>query len=111
MGGGFGVVKLVKDNSKTAAGTAGTGGGSRQAVYALKEMSKQSIRTMGNTFCFAAGEEKRLLQRLKHPFIVELLAAMSTPNSLFFLFEFCQGGDLYGKVVGIEESGQKVSQE
>lgn len=98
--GGFGVVKLVSQKSKN--------GRSKGKVYALKIMSKARISKHGDSFCFDAVEEKRLLQRLKHPFIVELFAAMSDANALYFLFELAQGGDLYSQVVRTEMNGRHM---
>lgn len=40
-------------------------------------------------------QERKLLQRLDHPFVVSLEYAFQSSNSLFLVMEFCQGGDLY----------------
>jgi len=97
--GGFGVVKLV--SRRGASDLEGN-------VFALKIMSKAGISKHGDSFCFDAVEEKRLLQRLKHPFIVELYAAMSDQDALYFLFELAQGGDLYSQVVRTEMNGRHM---
>lgn len=39
--------------------------------------------------------EKEILHEAKHPFLVGLKSAFQTPDKLFFLMPFVQGGDLY----------------
>jgi serine/threonine protein kinase len=40
-------------------------------------------------------QERKLLQRIDHPFIISLEWAFQSHESLFLVMEFCQGGDLY----------------
>lgn len=65
-----------------------------EALFALKAMSKATIYKHGSNYCYFVVDEKRLLQRLCHPFIVKLITTMSNKNSLFMLYEYCAGGDL-----------------
>lgn len=39
--------------------------------------------------------EKEILHEADHPFLVGLKSAFQTPDKLFFLMPFLQGGDLY----------------
>jgi len=96
--GGFGVVYLVRDKRD-------------QKIYALKSMSKVVMVSIGNSACFDAVSEKRLLQRLNHPFITKLYGALSDSKCLYFLSEYCAGGDLYTRVVELEETEKKLMSE
>lgn len=96
--GGFGVVYLVRDKRD-------------KKTYALKSMSKVVMVSIGNSACFDAISEKRLLQRLQHPFITKLHGALSDSKCLYFLSEYCAGGDLYARVVELEEKEKKLMNE
>ena len=39
--------------------------------------------------------EKEILHKAQHPFLVGLKSAFQTPDKLFFLMPFVQGGDLF----------------
>lgn len=39
--------------------------------------------------------ERRVLEVMKHPFIVKLKYAFQNPKKLYFLLEYCQGGELF----------------
>merc|ERR550537_186431 len=67
--------------------------------------------SIGNSACFDAVSEKRLLQRLNHPFITKLYGALSDKKCLYFLSEYCAGGDLYTRVVELEETEKKLMSE
>jgi cGMP-dependent protein kinase len=96
--GGFGVVYLTRDVRD-------------RQIYALKSMSKGVMVSIGNSACFDAISEKRLLQRLNHPFITKLHGALSDARCLYFLSEYCAGGDLYTRVVELEETEKKLMSE
>jgi len=36
-----------------------------------------------------------VLERIRHPFIIPLRAAVSTPSTLSLLLAYCPGGELY----------------
>ena len=36
-----------------------------------------------------------MLARVRHPFIVRLHAAFQTPRKLYFVLDFCSGGELF----------------
>ncbi len=39
--------------------------------------------------------ERRVLETVKHPFIVQLRYAFQNPKKLYFLLEYCPGGELF----------------
>lgn len=62
-------------------------------LLAMKVMAK--VRVVAEQQVEHVQQERKLLQRLDHPFIVSLEYAFQSQNSLFLVMEFCQGGDLY----------------
>mmetsp|Transcript_17501 Transcript_17501/g.16721 ORF Transcript_17501/g.16721 Transcript_17501/m.16721 type:complete len:188 (+) Transcript_17501:239-802(+) len=46
---------------------------------------------------------------MKHPFIIELAYAFQTPEKLFFVLEFCPGGELFFHLSRIGNFDEKVS--
>jgi tRNA A-37 threonylcarbamoyl transferase component Bud32 len=62
-------------------------------VYALKVMSKGRIAQKGEERNILA--EKRILQRLAHPFLVKLYYAFQTPDKVYFALDFVNGGELF----------------
>lgn len=62
-------------------------------LYACKVLSKQQLlqeRQVVNIFT-----ERGILIRLIHPFIVSLQYAFQTEEKLFFVMDFCPGGDFF----------------
>jgi protein-serine/threonine kinase len=80
--GSYGKVVLVKrkDSDDTS-------------VYAMKMLRKEHIVKRNQVEHTQA--ERNVLQIVKHPFIVELIAAFQTPKKLHFVLEFCAGGELF----------------
>ena len=39
--------------------------------------------------------ERRILEKVKHPFIVSLYCAFQTHDRLFFVLHYCPGGELF----------------
>ena len=64
-----------------------------QKLLAMKVMAK--TRVVAEQQVEHVQQERKLLQRLDHPFIVSLEYAFQSQTSLFLVMEFCQGGDLY----------------
>mmetsp|Transcript_5838 Transcript_5838/g.14422 ORF Transcript_5838/g.14422 Transcript_5838/m.14422 type:complete len:506 (-) Transcript_5838:187-1704(-) len=62
--------------------------------YAVKVMSKRKIVTHEKKLERAIAE-KRLLARLKHPFVVSLHWAFQTRGHLFMVLDYCAGGELF----------------
>ena len=78
--GNFGVVYLIKKKNKNK-------------YYAMKVLSKKAInekRQENHT-----KTEREILERIKHPFIVNLIYAFQTETDLYLITPFMQGGDLF----------------
>eukprot|EP00808_Paulinella_micropora_P009450 g6150.t1 len=78
--GAFGHVQLVK-------------GKKDHRTYALKTVSKALIVETGQQGHILS--EKKTMEVLKHPFIIELCGTFKDHSRLFFLLEPCLGGDLF----------------
>ena len=39
--------------------------------------------------------ERKVLEKISHPFIVKLNYAFQTKNKLFFVLDYCPGGELF----------------
>ena len=78
--GAFGKVMLAqkKDNKK---------------IYAIKVLKKQEIIEQDQFEHTKA--EKLILSHINHPFLVGLEYAFQTPEKLYFVMEFMQGGELF----------------
>ncbi|KAI8895657.1 kinase-like domain-containing protein [Globomyces pollinis-pini] len=78
--GSFGRVHLVKikDSGK---------------FYAMKVLKKSEIvkmRQVEHTL-----NEKRILEKLEHPFLVSMLSAFQDSSNVYFILEYVQGGELF----------------
>jgi len=63
-------------------------------VYAMKMLEKDYIRKndqVRNIFT-----ERGILAKLNHPFIVSLQFAFQTKTKLYFVMDYCSGGDFFG---------------
>ena len=78
--GSYGTVMLVKKKD--------TG-----KLYAMKVLKKKQIRLkkqVKNTWA-----ERKILERICHPFIVKLNYAFHTDKKLFLVLDYCPGGELF----------------
>jgi serum/glucocorticoid-regulated kinase 2 len=78
--GGFGKVYLVEKKDT-------------KELFALKTIKKLFI--IEKKQFDQVKREKEILYEANHPFLVGLKSAFQTPDKLFFLMPFIQGGDLY----------------
>lgn len=62
-------------------------------IYAIKVLKKQNIIEQDQLEHTKA--EKLILQHINHPFLVGLEYAFQTPEKLYFVMEFMQGGELF----------------
>jgi serine/threonine protein kinase len=85
--GNFGKVVLVK--KKSANPKPGVG----PKFYAMKILEKEKI--IARKDVAHANAERRILQQIKHPFIVRLHYAFQTGEKLYMVMDFVSGGDLY----------------
>lgn len=63
-------------------------------LYAVKVLSKRKVITSEKKLERAIAE-KRVLARLKHPFVVSLHWAFQTRSHLFMVLDYCSGGELF----------------
>ena len=62
-------------------------------VYAMKMLRKENVVKRNQVEHTKA--ERSVLQAATHPFIVNLEFAFQTPKKLYFVLEFCSGGELF----------------
>jgi len=62
-------------------------------IYAMKVMRKENI--IAKNQVAHTRDEKSILQRIKHPFIVNLYYAFQTPEKLYMILDFVNGGELF----------------
>jgi len=77
--GSFGIVCIVTDPAG--------------AAYALKSVAKKQVVIDGQQPHIVS--EKRVMQRLNHPFLVKLFGTYRDESCVYFLLELCQGGELF----------------
>jgi len=82
--GAFGLVRLVRHRAT-------------REVFALKQMQK--ARIVANNQQRNVMNEKRILSRLSHPYIIAFVGAFKDRDCLFLLCEYCPGGDLFGTLL------------
>jgi serine/threonine protein kinase len=63
-------------------------------LYAIKMMNKDRILT-NHKRMERAIMERQVLVKTKHPFIIQMYWAFQTRTHLFFVLEFCAGGELF----------------
>jgi hypothetical protein len=78
--GSFGKVFLVRDKA-------------RRTLHALKVLRKDHIKKKKNVEHNKT--ERSVLGYVHHPFIVGLIMAFQTPDKLFFVLDYCSGGELF----------------
>jgi protein-serine/threonine kinase len=78
--GAYGKVFLVKKQKK-------------DTLYAMKVIKKERIKTQKQRE--RTRTERWILEKLTHPFIMNLKYAFQTPTSLFMVIDYCPGGELF----------------
>lgn len=66
---------------------------SNQKIYAMKVLKKSFLREhkqIEHTWA-----ERKILEKVNHPFIVKLKFAFQTTKKLFLILEYCAGGELF----------------
>jgi len=82
--GAFGLVSLAKTK------------GSDPVPYALKQLQKKRLLVTKQTANVV--REKEIMQMLIHPHILRLTGTFSDEHSLYFVLEYLQGGDVFGRL-------------
>ncbi len=78
--GSYGKVLLVKKNDS-------------QALYAMKVLKKGEIIRRNQVEHTMT--ERRILESINHPFVVKMDYAFQSETKLFFVLEYCPGGELF----------------
>eukprot|EP00928_Gymnodinium_smaydae_P062554 TRINITY_DN46392_c0_g1_i1.p1 TRINITY_DN46392_c0_g1~~TRINITY_DN46392_c0_g1_i1.p1 ORF type:complete len:477 (+),score=105.17 TRINITY_DN46392_c0_g1_i1:92-1522(+) len=79
--GGYGKVMLVSQK------------GEEGKVFAMKALQKENLVKRNQVV--HTKTERVVLETTDHPFIVRLYYAFQTPGKLFFVLEYCPGGELF----------------
>ncbi|TMW57087.1 hypothetical protein Poli38472_003012 [Pythium oligandrum] len=64
-----------------------------QRLFAMKSLNKSNVKRRNQVE--HTKTERRVLGRAKHPFIVHLHYAFQTPQKLYFVLDYCPGGELF----------------
>ena len=62
-------------------------------LYAMKVLKKAMIREKKQVE--HTKTERRVLERIKHPFIVRMKYAFGDREKLYFVLDYCHGGELF----------------
>lgn len=62
-------------------------------IFAMKVLNKKTIVERGETE--HTKSEKNILVRLEHPFLMKLHYSFQTPDKLYFVMDYINGGELY----------------
>lgn len=80
--GSYGKVMLVRHNTDIS-----------DKVYAMKMLRKDNVIKRNQVE--HTKTERNVLEAVSHPFIVTLHYAFQTPKKLYFVLEYCPGGELF----------------
>lgn len=78
--GSFGKVYMVKKKDS-------------DEFYAMKVLKKEAISSPSQRLHIIA--ERRILQEINNPFVVKLHYAFQTPDKLYFVMDFLNGGEMF----------------
>mmetsp|Transcript_40716 Transcript_40716/g.122957 ORF Transcript_40716/g.122957 Transcript_40716/m.122957 type:complete len:347 (-) Transcript_40716:44-1084(-) len=79
--GSYGKVMLVRHTEE------------KDSVYAMKMLRKENVIKRNQVE--HTKTERNVLEAVSHPFIVTLHYAFQTPKKLYFVLEYCPGGELF----------------
>ncbi|KAL7714072.1 non-specific serine/threonine protein kinase [Entamoeba marina] len=65
-------------------------------VYAMKVLDKAKVKKTKQEK--HTNDEKKILQNINHPFIVKLHYAFQTPEKLYMIMDFINGGELFHRL-------------
>ena len=64
-----------------------------QVLYAMKILKKKEIKEKNQVE--HTKTERRVLEKVQHPFIVRMKYAFSDKEKLYFVLDYCNGGELF----------------
>lgn len=89
--GAFGRVKLCAWSPRAG----------KSKVFALKMLVKKTMLEMKQTH--AVLYERKILQQLKHPFVLRLHTTYQSRDACYFLLELIQGGELFSRLTSFSD--------
>ena len=88
--GSFGAVFLVEHAFRRDKGQV-----ARPQVLAMKMVARETVASSEKRVRHLEIERRVMAQVVGHPFIVHLHYALQSPSALFFVMDYCAGGDLF----------------
>eukprot|EP00347_Sterkiella_histriomuscorum_P005331 403357021 len=79
-----------------------------QKIYAMKVLTKSFVRKYKQVK--HTWTERKVLEKIIHPFIVKLKYAFQSPKKLFLVMEYCAGGELFFYLSKIGRFKQRSAQ-
>lgn len=76
-------------------------------LYAMKCLNKSNVKKRNQVE--HTRTERSVLTRAKHPFIVHLHYAFQTSNKLYFVLDYCPGGELFFHLSRLEKFDERVA--
>lgn len=76
-------------------------------IYAMKMLRKENIIKRNQVE--HTRTERSVLETMSHPFIVQLYFAFQTPKKLYFVMEYCPGGELFFHLSRAGRFGEKAA--
>jgi serine/threonine protein kinase len=73
-------------------------------IYAMKVMNKKVIVEKNDTEHIKA--ERRILQKVRHPFLMTLHMSFQTPDKLYLVMDFVNGGELFTHMQSVDNFDQ-----
>ncbi|KRX10307.1 Protein kinase-like domain [Pseudocohnilembus persalinus] len=77
-----------------------------QKIYAMKILKKAELAKKKQEEHTLT--ERHILVECDHPFIIQLKASFQTDKKLFFVLEFCQGGELFNLLCAKQKFSEEV---
>ena len=69
-------------------------------IYAMKILKKKAMIKRNQVTHIKT--ERRIMELIDHPFIVKLRYAFQTPQKLYFIMDYCPGGELFFHIQKVE---------
>ncbi|KAJ0408178.1 hypothetical protein ATCC90586_006488 [Pythium insidiosum] len=76
-------------------------------LYAMKSLNKSNVKRRNQVE--HTKTERRVLGRAKHPFIVHLHYAFQTSHKLYFVLDYCPGGELFFHLSRMEKFEESMA--
>lgn len=76
-------------------------------VFAMKVLKKKALEE--NNQVESTKAERRILERLRHPFLMKLRYAFQTEEKLYFILDYFQGGELFFHLKKVRRFSEDVA--